>query len=107
MILSVHVIRDSSPNRNGGSTRDARPKPTSGNRQLQDFCQQDTGFASDKARVAIERDEAIQGSRDQPRAAWGQAAVAITAAVTVGQNGGTDWNGWKRVVAASQPVHRG
>ncbi len=107
MILAVHVIRDSPADRNGGCARDDRKKPARGARQLQDVCQQDTGFASDKARVAIEGDEAIHGSRQQQRAARVEAAVAITAAVSVGQDCGTDGDGWKRIVAASQPIHRG
>lgn len=69
MILAVDVIRDSPPDRDCGCSRDNRKKPTGGHRQLQDICQQDTGFASDTARVAIEGDEAIQGSRQQQRAA--------------------------------------
>ncbi len=107
MILAVDIIGDSAPDRNGGRAWDDRKKPTGGHRQLKDICQQDTGLASNKARAAIEGNEAIQRPRQQQRAARVEAAVAITAAVTVGQDGGTDGNDWKRIVAASQPIHDG
>ena len=68
MIFAVDVIRDSPPDSDCGCSRDNRVT-TRGHRQPQDICQQDTGFASDTARVAVEGDEAIQGSRQQQRAA--------------------------------------
>ena len=57
------------------------------------------------ARVAIEGDEAVQGACQQQRPARVQAAVAVTAAITAGQDGGADGNRWKLIGAASQRIH--
>src|SRR5258706_13452752 len=103
MILAVDIIGDSPPDRNGGRAWDDRKKPTGGHRQLKDVCQQDTGLASNKARAAIEGNEAIQRPRQQQRAARVEAAVAITAAVTVGEDGRIDGEGLERLRTASQP----
>jgi len=54
MILAVDIIGDRAPDCNGGRAWDDRKKPTGGHRQLKDVCQQDTGLARNKARVAIE-----------------------------------------------------
>jgi hypothetical protein len=69
MILAVDIIGNSAPDRNGGGPWDDRKKPTGGYRQLKDVCEQDAGLASNKARVAIEANEAIQRPRQQQRAA--------------------------------------
>src|ERR1700740_805762 len=101
MILAVYVIRDSSSDRHRGCPRHDRKKPTGRHRQLQDICQQDAGFASDKSCVAIGGDESVQGACQQQRSTRVETAVAVTAAVTVGQDGGTGGNSWKLSVAAS------
>jgi hypothetical protein len=85
MVLAVHVVGDGAPHGHKGRPRRDGQKPTFGQKDIEDFGQADTAFATHDSRGFVETENTVETAAFDEFAVAVQARIAIAASQTKGK----------------------